>query len=92
MKFKHSTESMPAELTFGKILNVELYKHMICWMWFQHLELEFAWWAWGVDFTLFEVTLLKQAESGIVLFSVQVGKTSIDLIHYFENQLEGEEA
>lgn len=81
MKFVHSTPTSPAVLKFGRVLEVNLYKHMICWEWFEHFEVSFAWWAYGESFVVFEFILLESFDDMITLLHLKIGKTSLAFIH-----------
>jgi len=67
---------------FGKILEINVYRHMINFAWFDHLYSSFAWWAYGDDFCLFSVGLFEFLDDSILIFKFQVGKTNFCLEYY----------
>lgn len=77
MTFTKMTKDSPAMIR--DILNINIYNHAITFCFFNRLTFEFAWWAFGEDFSLIEFDCLSFGEDVFIIFDLQIGKTCINL-------------
>ena len=61
------------------ILKATIFRHMIDFTFFKTVLVEFAWWARGNDFALFDVAVLEITECAIALFRIQIAKVCFSI-------------